>query len=193
MGLQQTPTTRRTLALCVAAATTGGAHAICLSDVQVGALAVHCAAKTPADPPEAVSAAEGSKTRAKLNAASASSSASAVNVGTRTGVLGTTIPVLVTRRDRYAMLDGWRDRQVMPTDANNVLPGGGNRSEVPEHPVNAVVWLTGAVQKENITLPPGDLVSLESFFPLRLPEAGLQGDALYQGLPGAPPVRLRFQ
>ena len=125
----------------------------------------------------------------KLNGAAVS----AINVGARLGVVGTPIAVPVTRGERYAMLDGLRDMQVTLTDANNVLLGGGKGSEVLEHPLNAVVWLAEALQKENITLKPGDLLSLGSFSPLLPPKAGLKVQANYQGLPGAEPVRVTFE
>ena len=56
-----------------------------------------------------------------------------------------------------------------------------------------VVWLAEALQKENITLKPGDLLSLGSFSPLLPPKAGLQVQANYQGLPAAQPVRVTFK
>lgn len=125
----------------------------------------------------------------KLNGAGVT----AINVGARMGVVGSPIAVPVTRAERYALLDGLRDMQVTLTDANNTLLGGGKGSEVLEHPLNAVVWLAGALQKEDITLQPGDLVSLGSFSALLPPKAGLQVEARYQGLPGAQPVRLTFK
>lgn len=125
----------------------------------------------------------------KLNGAAVS----AINVGARMGVMGTPIAVPVTRAERYAMLDGLRDMQVTLTDGSGYLLGGGKGSDVLEHPLNAVVWLAEALQKEEITLKPGDLLSLGSFSPLLPPKAGLKVQANYQGLPGATPVRVTFE
>ena len=125
----------------------------------------------------------------KLNGAGVT----AINVGARLGVAGTPIAVPVTRGERYAMLDALRDMQVTLTDGSGYLLGGGKGSDVLEHPLNAVVWLAEALQKENITLKPGDLLSLGSFSPLLPPKPGLQVQANYQGLTGAQPVRVTFQ
>ena len=125
----------------------------------------------------------------KLNGAGVT----AINVGARLGVAGTPIAVPVTRAERYAMLDGLRDMQVTLTDGSGYLLGGGKGSDVLDHPLNAVVWLAEALQKENITLKPGDLLSLGSFSPLLPPKPGLQVQANYQGLTGAQPVRVTFQ
>ncbi len=291
MRIQQTLSS---LVLAVAAVTTVSASAACLSDAQVGAMADHYTARTPADTPEGLSAADGACTRTKLNVLLAQrlgkvigykagltnpavqkrfntdqpvwgklyegmllqngasvpaafgarplyeadmlvrvksakinhartpmevldsidqvipfielpdlmvqappklngASVTAINVGARMGVLGTPIAVPTTRGERYALLNGLRDMQVTLTDASNVLLGGGKGSDVLDHPLNAVIWLATALQKEEITLQPGDLVSLGSFSPLLPPKAGMQVQARYQGLPGAQPVRLTFQ
>ncbi|MDE2415348.1 MAG: fumarylacetoacetate hydrolase, partial [Comamonadaceae bacterium] len=60
-------------------------------------------------------------------------------------------------------------------------------------PLNAVVWIAEALQKENITLQPGDVISLGSFSPLLPPRAGLGVTATYLGLPGAQPVQVHFK
>lgn len=85
------------------------------------------------------------------------------------------------------------DVQVTLTDGAGYLLGGGKGSEVLEHPLNAVVWLVGALQKEAITLDPGDLPSRESFSPLLPPKPGLSVQANCQGLAGAQPVRVTFK
>ena len=125
----------------------------------------------------------------KLNGAGVT----AINVGARLGVAGTPIAVPVTRGERYAMLDALRDMQVTLTDGSGYLLGGGKGSDVLEHPLNAVVWLAEALQKEEITLQPGDQVSLGSFSALLPPKPGLKVQANYQGLPGAQPVSLAFE
>ena len=129
------------------------------------------------------------ETPAKINGAVLS----ALNVGTRLGVVGTPIPVPVTRGERYALLNGLQAMQVTLTDGAGYLLGGGKGSDVLEHPLNAVVWLAEALQKEEITLQPGDLISLGSFSALLPPKPGLKVQANYQGLPGAQPVSLAFE
>ncbi len=281
-------------AVLIGVAVATGAHAACLSDVQVAEMAGHYAAGTPAANPEGLSDADGACTRAKFNALLAQkmgkvigykagltnpavqkrfntdqpvwgklyegmllqsgatvpaafgarslyeadmlvrvksskinhartpmevlesidqvipfielpdlmvqappklngAGVTAINVGARLGVTGTPIAVPVTRGERYAMLDGLRDMQVSLTDGAGYLLGGGKGSDVLEHPLNAVVWLVGALQKEEITLKPGDLVSLGSFSPLLPPKPGLSVQANYQGLAGAQPVRVTFK
>src|SRR3989344_6031331 len=71
--------------------------------------------------------------------------------------------------------------------------GGGKGSDILEHPLNAVVWLAGALAQEGLAMQPGDLISLGSFSPLLPPKARLSVTATYDGLPGAAPVRVPFK
>lgn len=125
----------------------------------------------------------------KLNGAGVS----AINVGARLGVAGAPLPVPVLRAERYAMLDALRDMRVTLQDASGASLGGGKGSDILEHPLNAVVWLAGALAQEGLALQPGDLISLGSFSPLLPPKAGLAVTATYDGLPGAAPVRVTFK
>ncbi|RZJ57313.1 MAG: fumarylacetoacetate hydrolase [Acidovorax sp.] len=125
----------------------------------------------------------------KLNGAGVS----AINVGARLGVAGTPLPVPAYRGERFAMLQALADMNVSLTDASGARLGGGKGSDILEHPLNAVVWLAGALQQEGLTMQPGDLISLGSFSPLLPPKAGLSVTATYDGLPGAAPVRLSFK
>ena len=118
---------------------------------------------------------------------------SAINVGARHGVMGKPIAVPVTRGERYAMLDALRDMTVVVTDNSGAQRGHGKGSDILEHPLNAVVWLAGALQQENITMQPGDLISLGSFSPLLPPKPGLNATVTYYGLPGAEPVQVNFK
>jgi 2-keto-4-pentenoate hydratase len=117
----------------------------------------------------------------------------AINVGARLGVAGAPLPVPVLRAERYAMLDALRDMRVTLQDASGATLGGGKGSDILEHPLNAVVWLAGALAQEGLSLQPGDLISLGSFSPLLPPKAGLSVTATYDGLPGAAPVRVTFK
>lgn len=125
----------------------------------------------------------------KLNGAGVT----AINVGARLGVAGTPLPVPVLRAERYAMLDALRDMRVTLQDASGASLGGGKGSDILEHPLNAVVWLAGALAQEGLAMQPGDLISLGSFSPLLPPKAGLAVTATYDGLPGAAPVRVTFK
>ncbi|HYD75574.1 fumarylacetoacetate hydrolase [Ramlibacter sp.] len=117
----------------------------------------------------------------------------AINVGARLGVVGQPIPVPAYRGDRYAMLRALADMQVRLADASGNVVGGGKGSDVLEHPLNAVVWLSGALAKEGLTMKPGELISLGSFSALLPPRPGLTVTATYYGLPGAQPVSVRFK
>ena len=79
------------------------------------------------------------------------------------------------------------------TDSSGAQRGHGKGSDVLEHPLNAVLWLTEALQKEQIKLKPGDLLSLGSFSPLLPPKAGQSATVTYYGLPGAEPVTVHFK
>ena len=125
----------------------------------------------------------------KLNGAAIS----AINVGARLGVAGTPIAVPVTRAERYAMLDALRDMTVVLADGNGAELGKGKGSDILEHPLNAVVWLAGALAKEGMAMKPGELISLGSFSPLLPPKPGLKATVTYQGLAGAQPVSVSFK
>lgn len=125
----------------------------------------------------------------KLNGAAIS----AINVGARLGVAGTPVVVPVLRAERYRMLDELRDMTVVLADGSGATLGTGKGSDVLEHPLNAVVWLAGALAKEGLAMKPGDLISLGSFSPLLPPKAGLTARVSYQGLSGAKPVSVVFR
>ena len=125
----------------------------------------------------------------KLNGAGVS----AINVGARLGVAGQPIAVPVTRGERYALLDALERMQVQLTNDKGELLASGKGSDILGQPLNAVVWIAQALQKEDITLQPGDLISLGSFSPLLPPRAGLGVTATYIGLPGAQPVQVQFK
>ena len=117
----------------------------------------------------------------------------AINVGARLGIAGQPIAVPATRGERYALLDALERMTVQLTDHSGALLASGKGSDILGHPLNAVVWLAQALLQEEITLQPGDLVSLGSFSPLLPPRAGLSVTATYLGLPGAQPVQVHFQ
>lgn len=115
----------------------------------------------------------------------------AINVGARLGVTGTPIALPVTRAERYQWSDALRDMTViLKADGAEVDRGKG--SDVLEHPLNAVVWLVQDLQRQNIALKPGDVVSLGSFSRLLPTKAGAAIEVEYWGLPGTPRVAMRF-
>ncbi|BEU96774.1 fumarylacetoacetate hydrolase [Acidovorax sp. DW039] len=125
----------------------------------------------------------------KLNGAGVT----AINVGARLGIAGEPLPVPTYRAERYALLQALADMQVSLTDGAGVRLGGGKGSDILEHPLNAVVWLAGALTQEGLAMQPGDLISLGSFSPLLPPKPGLSVTATFDGLPGAQPVRVTFK
>ena len=125
----------------------------------------------------------------KLNGAGVT----AINVGARLGVAGSAIAVPAYRAERYTLLQALADMNVALTDGSGARLGGGKGSDILEHPLNAVVWLAGALAQEGLAMQPGDLISLGSFSPLLPPKAGLSVTATYEGLPGAAPVRVTFK
>ena len=69
----------------------------------------------------------------------------------------------------------------------------GNGSDVLGHPLAAVAWLAQDLAREGRALKKGDLVSLGSFSKLMPPKPGLAVEAAYEGLPGAPKVKVTFK
>ena len=122
---------------------------------------------------------------------------SAINVGARLGVAGTPVAVPVMRAERYAMLDALRDMSVVLADGNGAELGKGRGSDILGHPLNAVVWLAGALAREGLAMKPGELISLGSFSPLLPPKPGMKVTATYYRLLGAqvqpPSVSVSFK
>lgn len=129
------------------------------------------------------------QTPGKLNAAGFT----ALNALARLGVAGTPIAVPPTRGERYALLDALRDMTVLVKDGNGVELGRGKGSDLLQHPLNAVVWLAGALAKEGLAMKPGDLISLGTFSPILVPKPGLKVTVSYFGLAQAEPVSVQFK
>ena len=125
----------------------------------------------------------------KLNGAGVT----AINVGARLGVAGAPIAVPVYRGERFAMIKALADMNVSLTDGAGARLGGGKGSDILEHPLNAVVWLAGALAQEGLAMQPGDLISLGSFSAPLPPRPGLSVTATYDALPGAAPVHVIFK
>jgi 2-keto-4-pentenoate hydratase len=118
---------------------------------------------------------------------------SAVNVGARLGVAGQPIIAPLFRAERFAMLDALRDMTVVMTDGNGVELSRGKGSDILEHPLNAVVWLAGALAAQGLAMEPGQWISLGAFSPLVAPKPGQKVVVRYEGLPGAVPVSVTFR
>lgn len=118
---------------------------------------------------------------------------SAINVGARMGMAGQPLEVPSSQADRAALLDALRDMTVVVTDGTGATLGQGKGSDLLGHPLNAVIWLTGALALEGLSMQPGDLISLGSFSALLPPRAGQSATVSYNGLPGAAPVRVNFK
>ena len=117
---------------------------------------------------------------------------SAINVGARLGVRGPGLPVPADAAGQAKLLAELRDMNVSLTDAQGAKLGGGKGSDVLEHPLNAVVWLAGALKQEGLAMQPGQLISLGSFSALLPPKPGLKATVRYDGVPGLQPVTVTF-
>jgi len=82
---------------------------------------------------------------------------------------------------------------VVVTGENGATLSQGKGSDLLGHPLNAVIWLAGALAQEGLSLQPGDLISLGSFSALLPPRAGQAITVSYNGLPGAIPVQVNFK
>ena len=106
----------------------------------------------------------------------------AIDVGARMGVLGAAIEPTPEMADALGSMT-----VRLSNGAGEVLseaPG----AAVLDHPLNAVVFLTGA----GVELRPGDLISVGSFGPPQQPAPGTL-TATYEGLPGAPSVSVTLE
>lgn len=125
----------------------------------------------------------------KLNGAGVT----AINVGARLGVRGAPLTVPQDAAGQARLLTELRDMNVSLTDAQGAKLGGGKGSDVLEHPLNAVVWLAGALKAEGLAMQPGQLISLGSFSALLPPKPGLKATVNYEGVPGLKPVTVSFR
>ena len=129
------------------------------------------------------------ETPAKINGAVLS----ALNVGTRLGVQGAPLLVPADAAGQARLLDQLRDMNVRLVDGQGAALGGGKGSDVLGHPLNAVVWLAGALKEQGLSMRPGQVISLGSFSALLPPKPGLQATVHYDGVTGLQPVSVRFR
>lgn len=117
---------------------------------------------------------------------------SALNVGARFGVAGEPLPVPREAAARQALLDGLQGMTVRLLDGSGQELGRGQGGDILGHPLQAVIWLTGALKAQGLSLREGQLVSLGAFTPLVPVRPNLRVRVHYDGLPGAQPVHFRF-
>lgn len=109
----------------------------------------------------------------------------AINAGTRLGVLGKPIAPLPAHLDALAAMSVVvRDA----ADGNKELARGPGTA-ILDHPLNAVIWLA----RDGNKLKAGDLLSLGSFTPLTAPKPGMNIQVSYEGLPGMSSVSVKFK
>ncbi len=113
----------------------------------------------------------------------------AINVGTRLGVLGKPIDATATP-DMVAAL---AQMTVVMRDQDGKELAKGPGAGILDQPLNAVIWLAQDLAKAGIKLRAGDLLSLGSFSPLLPPKAGTKVSVSYEGLPGNPSVSVGFK
>lgn len=122
------------------------------------------------------------------------SSLAAINAGARSGVMGEAIPVPRGSSERARLIEELRDMRVVVSDAAGVpLSQGRGDDMLKGHPLWSLVWLADALSAQSRQLRAGDIVSLGSFSPLLVPQAGMVGTVTYQGLSDAKPVTVKFK
>jgi 2-keto-4-pentenoate hydratase len=103
----------------------------------------------------------------------------AINVGARLGVVGESRPMTP---ELAAALPAMEVSLAINGATQFAAPG----SALLGHPLEPLVWLAAALQAEGRALEAGDLVSLGSFGPPSVPQAGQEVTVIYDGLPGGP-------
>lgn len=117
----------------------------------------------------------------------------AINVGARLGVVGQLLTIPGMRGARVALLNQLQTMDVVVSDGSGAELARGKGADILGHPLQAVVWLAQALGAEQLTLQPGDWVSLGSFSPLMPPKPGQQVQVRYEGVPGLQPVAVHFE
>lgn len=109
----------------------------------------------------------------------------AINVGARKGVLGEAIPV----EEDAGLAEALATMSVRVTDQEGEILTSATGASILGHPLNAVLWL----RDSGVELREGDLLSLGAFGGLLTPKPGLVATVSYEGLPGTPRLRVRFE
>lgn len=117
----------------------------------------------------------------------------AINVGTRLGVMGEPLAVPKEGKARQRMLRELETMSVRVIGPSGRILARGKGSDVMGHPLQAVVWLTGALREQQAELKPGQWVSVGAMSPLLRARAGTRITVAYPGLTGARSVMVNFK
>ncbi|ARU05379.1 hypothetical protein CCO03_12390 [Comamonas serinivorans] len=117
----------------------------------------------------------------------------AINVGARLGVTGAPLAVPAEPQAQATLVRQLADMRVHLRDQHGKSLAEGKGADVLGNPLQAVVWLAGALKAEGRSLQPGQYVSLGSFSPLLPPKAGLQVNVHYEGVPGLAAAQVSFR
>jgi len=109
----------------------------------------------------------------------------AINVASRLGVVGDAVPVQQTPEFLRAL----EQMTVSLVDSQGEVVVSAPGSAILGHPLNSVLWLLA----NGVRFEAGDYVSLGSFGPLLVPDAGRTITVRYDGLPGEPTATVRFR
>lgn len=117
----------------------------------------------------------------------------AINVGARLGVMGEPLAVPKEGKARQRMLRELETMSVRVIGPSGRILARGKGSDVMGHPLQAVVWLTGALREQQAELKPGQWVSVGAMSPLLRARAGTRITVAYPGLTGARSVMVNFK
>ncbi|MDO4769911.1 MAG: fumarylacetoacetate hydrolase [Brachymonas sp.] len=117
----------------------------------------------------------------------------AINAGARLGVMGEPLAVPKDGKARQRMLRELETMSVRVIGPSGRILARGKGSDVMGHPLQAVVWLTGALREQQAELKPGQWVSVGAMSPLLRARAGTRITAAYPGLTGARSVTVNFK
>jgi 2-keto-4-pentenoate hydratase len=109
----------------------------------------------------------------------------AINVAARQGVMGDPIPAQQTTDFHQALAD----MTVSLADQSGEVLMSAPGSAILGHPLNSVLWLL----ENGVRVEEGDYLSLGSFGPLLVPQAGQRITLTYEGLPGNPTASVTFR
>jgi len=109
----------------------------------------------------------------------------AVNVAARLGVVGAPVPVQNTPEFLEAL--GGMTVRLVDQEGEVLVSAPG--TAILGHPLNSVLWLLGS----GVRFRQGDYISLGSFGPLLVPQAGQIIRLEYDGLPGSPTATVVFR
>lgn len=114
----------------------------------------------------------------------------AINVGARLGILGDSITINNSEK--------WQQKlaniKIILRDENNKVLAEGNSTLLLKHPLNVVFWLKNDLNKQEILLQEGDLLSLGSITPLIKVKPHTNIKVEYMGLSDKPiEIKVKFE